>query len=142
MAAEFEDAPDSPLPRRMYAGNDLKFHEPLRIGDAAKKEIFVKSVTPKEGRSGQMIFVTYGITVGGVGTLVGIGFGVGICKVIETFGIGMDPDVYYISNLPVKVEGFEVFLVGVAALGLSYLATIYPALLAARLKPVEGLRYE
>jgi 3-methylfumaryl-CoA hydratase len=70
MAAEFEDSPDSPLPRRMYAGNDLKFHEPLRIGDAAKKEIFVKSVTPKEGRSGKMIFVTYGINITGPRGLV------------------------------------------------------------------------
>ena len=70
MAPDFEDAPDSPLPRRMYAGNDLKFHEPLRVGDAAKKEIFVKSVTPKEGRSGKLIFVTYGIRIEGPRGLV------------------------------------------------------------------------
>lgn len=106
------------------------------------KEISILKTMGASDTSIMKIFVTYGITVGGLGTLVGIAFGVGICKMIETFGIGMDPDVYYISNLPVKVEPFEVFLVGVAALGLSYLATIYPALLAARLKPVEGLRYE
>jgi lipoprotein-releasing system permease protein len=106
------------------------------------KEISILKTMGASDTSIMKVFVTYGITVGGLGTLVGIGFGVGICKLIETFGIGMDPDVYYISNLPVKVEPFEVFLVGVAALGLSYLATIYPALLAARLKPVEGLRYE
>ena len=70
MAAEFEGAPDSPLPRRMYAGNDLKFHEPLRVGDAAKKEIFVKSVTPKGGRSGALIFVTYGVRITGPRGLV------------------------------------------------------------------------
>ncbi len=70
MAAEFEDAPDSPLPRRMFAGNDLKFYEPLRIGDHAKKEIFVKSVTPKEGRSGNLIFVTYGVQITGPRGLV------------------------------------------------------------------------
>lgn len=106
------------------------------------KEISILKTMGASDTSIMKVFVTYGITVGGLGTLVGIGFGVGVCKLIETFGIGMDPDVYYISNLPVKVEPFEVFLVGVAALGLSYLATIYPALLAARLKPVEGLRYE
>ncbi|HEY1098275.1 MAG TPA: FtsX-like permease family protein, partial [Myxococcota bacterium] len=106
------------------------------------KEISILKTMGASDTSIMKIFVTYGITVGGVGTAVGIVFGVGVCKLIETFGIGMDPDVYYISNLPVKVEPFEVFLVGIAALGLSYLATIYPALLAARLKPVEGLRYE
>ena len=106
------------------------------------KEISILKTMGATDTSIMKIFVTYGLTVGGLGTLLGIALGVGICWVIGTFGVGMDPTVYYIANLPVKVESFEVFLVGVAALGLSYLATIYPALLAARLKPVEGLRYE
>ena len=70
MASEFEGAPDSPLPRRMYAGNDLRFFEPLRVGDEARKEIFVKSVTPKAGRSGKLIFVTYGVRILGPRGLV------------------------------------------------------------------------
>jgi len=70
MAPDFEGAPDSPLPRRMYAGNDLKFHEPLRVGDRVTKEIFIKSVAPKEGRSGRLIFVVYGIRIIGPRGLV------------------------------------------------------------------------
>ena len=61
---------------------------------------------------------------------------------VKTFGIGLDPDVYYITNLPVHVDYFEVSLVLVAAVLLSYLATIYPSLIAARMRPVEGLRFE
>ncbi|MDP2340259.1 MAG: FtsX-like permease family protein [Deltaproteobacteria bacterium] len=106
------------------------------------KEISILKTMGATDTSIMKIFVTYGITVGGLGTALGIALGVGICWVIKTFGIGLDPGVYYISDLPVHVEPFEVFLVWVAALGLSYLATIYPALLAARMKPVEGLRYE
>ena len=106
------------------------------------KEISILKTMGATDTSIMKIFVTYGITVGGLGTALGVALGVGICWVIKTFGIGLDPGVYYISDLPVDVEPFEVFLVWVAALGLSYLATIYPALLAARMKPVEGLRYE
>lgn len=70
MADEFEGGPGMPLPRRMYAGNNLRFHEPLRIGDPATKEIFIKSVTPKEGRTGPLIFVVYGIRIVGPRGLV------------------------------------------------------------------------
>jgi len=106
------------------------------------KEISILKTMGATDTSIMKVFVTYGITVGGLGTLLGIALGWGICVLIKTFGIGLDPNVYYIANLPVEVNPFELFLVGVAALGLSYLATIYPALLAARMKPVEGLRYE
>jgi lipoprotein-releasing system permease protein len=49
--------------------------------------------------------------------------------------------VYYISTLPVDVNPLEVLLVVVCAIGISMLATIYPARQASRLDPVEGLRY-
>ena len=50
--------PPVPLPRRMFAGKRITFHEPLRVGDEVKRESTIKSVTPKNGRSGQMVFVT------------------------------------------------------------------------------------
>jgi len=70
LSAEFEGCPDSPLPKRMFVGNTLKFHEPLRIGDTASKEIYIKSVTPKNGRSGKLIFVTFAISIFGPRGLV------------------------------------------------------------------------
>ena len=88
------------------------------------------------------VFITYGVIIGAVGAAVGATLGLGICWVVKTFGIGLDPDVYYITNLPVHVDYFEVSLVLVAAVLLSYLATIYPSLIAARMRPVEGLRFE
>jgi 3-methylfumaryl-CoA hydratase len=70
LSAEFEGCPDSPLPKRMFVGNNLKFHEPLRIGDHATKEIYIKSVTPKTGRSGRLVFVNFAIQITGPRGLV------------------------------------------------------------------------
>jgi 3-methylfumaryl-CoA hydratase len=50
--------PPVPLPRRMFAGKRITFHAPLRVGDEVKRESTIQSVTPKSGRSGQMVFVT------------------------------------------------------------------------------------
>lgn len=51
---------EAPLPRLMFAGNELRCCEPLRVGDRVTKETFVKSITSKAGRSGKLMFVTYG----------------------------------------------------------------------------------
>ena len=50
--------PPVPLPRRMFAGKRTTIHSPLRIGDEVRRESTIRSVTPKQGRSGQMVFVT------------------------------------------------------------------------------------
>jgi len=88
------------------------------------------------------IFVAEGLVIGAVGTAFGLLLGLGTCLVIDKVGIPLDPEVYYISNLPVLIEPGQFALVALAALGLSYLATIYPATKGSRLKPVDGLRSE
>jgi 3-methylfumaryl-CoA hydratase len=50
--------PPVPLPRRMFAGKRNTFHAPVRIGDEVRRESTIQSVTPKAGRTGQMVFVT------------------------------------------------------------------------------------
>jgi 3-methylfumaryl-CoA hydratase len=50
--------PPVALPRRMFAGRRVRFHAPLRVGDAAEKRSEITAITPKTGRSGAMVFVT------------------------------------------------------------------------------------
>ena len=50
--------PPVPLPRRMFAGKRITFLAPLRVGDEVRRESAIQSVTPKQGRTGEMVFVT------------------------------------------------------------------------------------
>lgn len=88
------------------------------------------------------IFVLEGALIGVVGAALGTAFGLVGCEAIARYEYPLETDVYYLSSLPVVVDSLTVVVVAIAALTLSFLATLYPAWKAASLHPVEGLRYE
>ncbi len=59
--------PPVDLPRRMWAGGRMTFRGPLRVGEQAKRDSEILTVTPKEGRSGRLVFVTVRHVIGGEG---------------------------------------------------------------------------
>jgi lipoprotein-releasing system permease protein len=97
------------------------------------------------------IFLMCGASVGVTGTLVGVILGVLFCLNIETLQHWVEaatgasvfnPEVYYLTHLPARLNANEVIQVVLMALGLSLLATLYPSWRAARTDPVEALRHE
>ncbi len=96
-------------------------------------------------------FLVQGLVVGWAGVLLGTGLGVllaanvgDIVPVLEGL-LGfrvMNPDVYYISQIPAELRWHNVAVIGSAALLMTAAATIYPALRASRIAPAEALRYE
>ncbi len=94
-------------------------------------------------KSVMAVFMLQGLLVGVVGTIAGLGSGLGICHLLAKYRfISLPADVYYFSTLPVRVEGWDVGFVAFSAVVISFLATIYPSWYAASLDPVEALRYE
>ncbi|MGD2074325.1 MAG: lipoprotein-releasing ABC transporter permease subunit [Gammaproteobacteria bacterium] len=97
------------------------------------------------------IFMIQGAMIGVLGTLLGVAGGVALALNVETlvpriekaFGIQFMPaDVYYISDLPSRLNWNDVWHIGMVAFLLSFLATWYPAWRASRTQPAEALRYE
>lgn len=88
------------------------------------------------------IFMTEGITIGLAGTALGVVLGSACCAALAWWGMELDPEVYYIEHLPVAANPLEIALVAGVALHICFIATIYPSSRAARLTPVEGLRYD
>ncbi|MSQ02852.1 MAG: FtsX-like permease family protein [Myxococcales bacterium] len=88
------------------------------------------------------IFVIEGLTVGLVGTSLGVALGLASCAVLSRYKYPLDTNVYYIDSLPVVVVPSTVAVVAIGAVVVCLLATLYPASRAAALHPVDGLRYE
>jgi lipoprotein-releasing system permease protein len=108
-----------------------------------KREIAILKAMGATDKSIMSIFMLQGLFIGLLGTFIGIAGGYLLCYVLNTYQIIKLPaDVYYLSHLPVKTKFSDFLAVSLSAVSISFLATIYPAWQAAKVNPVEPLRYE
>jgi lipoprotein-releasing system permease protein len=88
-------------------------------------------------------FVLQGAFIGVVGTALGTGLGLIVAWFVDSRRIiDLNPSVYFIDHLPVRVDPLDLAIIIVASVTVATLATLYPARQAATLHPVEAIRYE
>jgi lipoprotein-releasing system permease protein len=108
-----------------------------------RREIAILKAMGATNKGIMTVFMLQGLFIGIFGTIIGVTGGYLLSYVLNTYQIIKLPaDVYYLSHLPVKMKFFDFMTVSLSAIIISFLATIYPAWQAAKLNPVEPLRYE
>lgn len=122
----------------------------MLVKDKGQDIAILRSMGASRGAIMRIFFMT-GSSIGIVGTFFGFLVGVVFCQNIEAIRQGLsnlfgviifDPVIYFLSEMPVDMQNDEVLAVVLMALGISFLATLYPSWRAARLDPVQALRYE
>jgi lipoprotein-releasing system permease protein len=105
------------------------------------RDIAILRTMGAPARAIRLIFMLQGLTIGCVGTAVGGVLGLIVCVVADRYRlISLPGDVYQISYLPFRVQTLDVVVILLSAVGVCFLATIYPARQAGRLDPAEALR--
>jgi lipoprotein-releasing system permease protein len=106
-----------------------------------RSDIAILSAMGARARSIMLVFIIEGALIGIIGAVLGMLLGLVGCFVGDRYRlVSLPADIYSISNVPFHARAFDVALAALVALGLSLLATIYPARAAARLRPAEALR--
>jgi lipoprotein-releasing system permease protein len=122
----------------------------MLVKDKGRAIGILRTMGASQGAIMRIFFIT-GASIGVVGTVAGLILGVVVCKYIEnirqfvawlTATELFPPTVYFLSRLPAEMDVGEITSIVIMALTLSVLATLYPSWRAARLDPVEALRYE
>ena len=108
-----------------------------------QKEIAILKAMGAKNQGIMMVFMIQGLLIGIIGTVIGVTGGYILGKIINNYEIIKLPaDVYYLSKLPVKMKLVDFVAVSFSAIAISFLSTLYPSYHAAKLNPVEPLRYE
>ncbi|TPV95558.1 MAG: FtsX-like permease family protein [Myxococcales bacterium FL481] len=104
------------------------------------KEIAILKAMGSNDQLIRDVFVREGLCMGLLGAICGILVGLGLCLALARYGFPINEDVYYFERLPVVVNPVEVLIVGAAALVIVWGSSLYPARVASRMRPVDGLR--
>ncbi len=107
------------------------------------REIGILRAMGLSAKSVYKIFVLQGIIVGLVGTVTGAIAGIAVAQLFDRGRfISLDPSVYFIDHLPIRVQPFDSMLIIFASVVVATVATLYPSRRAAELAPVEAIRHE
>jgi lipoprotein-releasing system permease protein len=107
-----------------------------------KKEIAVLKALGAKNDAILRIFLYQGGMIGVAGTALGVLIGWLSCRFLLAFAFPLDPKVYFISRLPVSMRPIEFIVPAIVAVAICLVATIFPAVSAAQLRPADGLRSE
>ena len=122
----------------------------MLVKDKGSNIAILRTMGATKGAIMRVFFIT-GAAIGTLGTAAGLGIGLLICINADNIRRGIqwlsgvdpfNPEFYYLASLPAKIDYVQTFWIVFFALVMSYLATLYPSWKAARLDPVEALRYE
>lgn len=106
------------------------------------RDIAILKAMGATDRNIRRIFIFKGMTIGVLGTLLGMVLGVMLCTLLQHYQfIDLPGDIYYITKLPVQLKWLDTLVICLSALLICFLATLYPARQASRLNPVDALRY-